>query len=92
MPVPHLRRTSLTSGFLFLSQLTTLQTMSDTHATLGRSSVDDSPGSGEDEIVEPEQGNGIVPAVPPPQNQSLQLTWKRQCSCISFRSSDRAPT
>jgi hypothetical protein len=25
--------------------------------------VDDSPGSGEDEIVEPEQGNGIVPAI-----------------------------
>lgn len=37
--------------------------MSDAHATLGRSSVDESPGSGEDEIVEPEQGNGIVPAI-----------------------------
>ncbi|OOQ83018.1 Oxysterol-binding protein-like protein OBPalpha [Penicillium brasilianum] len=31
--------------------------MSDTHAILGRSSREDSPGSGEEEIVEPEQGN-----------------------------------
>ncbi|KAF3387504.1 Oxysterol-binding protein-like protein OBPa [Penicillium rolfsii] len=31
--------------------------MSNAHARIGRSSVDDSPGSGEDEIVEPEQGN-----------------------------------
>lgn len=31
--------------------------MSDTHHP-GRSSIDDSPVSGDDEIVEPDQGNG----------------------------------
>ncbi|KAJ9490658.1 hypothetical protein VN97_g2577 [Penicillium thymicola] len=46
MPVPHLRRTSQASEFVFPLFLS--------HC---RSSMEDSPPSGEDELVEPDQGN-----------------------------------
>lgn len=60
--------------------------MSDAHATLGRSSREGSPGSGEDEIVEPEQGNGIVSAPPldqPVPPRSL-LIWKYSALAYHF--------
>ena len=43
-----------------------------TNANLGRSSMEDSPASGEDEVVEPEQGNGAYkPSTPPRHTTDL---------------------
>ena len=36
-----------------------------TNADLGRSSMEDSPPSGEDEVVEPDQGNGACKSAIP---------------------------
>jgi hypothetical protein len=60
MPVPHLRRASQASEFVFPLSLSILYNninMS-TNEDPGRSSMEDSPPSGEDELVEPDQGNG----------------------------------
>ncbi|KAJ5684334.1 uncharacterized protein N7477_000679 [Penicillium maclennaniae] len=64
MPVPGLRRASMASKFspsfcFGTSKLQALSTMTEpnTLAHPGRSSMEDSVQSGEDEIVEPEQGN-----------------------------------
>lgn len=81
MPVPHLRRTSQASEFdpsypfvihPIHSKHFNMAINMATNANLGRSSMEDSPASGEDEVVEPEQGNGASkPSIPPRHTTDL---------------------
>lgn len=80
MPVPHLRRTSQASKFVFpLSLLSYCHTFNNinmsTKVDPGRSSMEDSPPSGEDEIVEPDQGNGVCNSSISPDTQLTQYAF-----------------
>lgn len=58
---------ALPQHFFAFHQLTTITMQTDTPShPPGRSSREDSPASGEDEIVEPEQGNGKFAGNTPP--------------------------
>ena len=63
MPVPHLRRASLASKLTFESFPQPTPTMPD--FTLGRSSNDEPHVSGDEEVVEADQGNGMLLAESP---------------------------